>query len=151
MSHYMPPALLALFAPRPPITFKAPVEKRSNCRPQEGIAQYVQCFTHPSLQQPVEPTETPAQRREKRKLARAEANKAYIAQQLETCTRGVPFPFVIVQCLTARSVLSGDPKSSIVSGDAMKTLFVGRLVGFLRPGLVAISVICSNWASHAGL
>jgi hypothetical protein len=38
MSHYMPPSLLALFAPRQPVLFKAAPEKRSN-RPLEGVAQ----------------------------------------------------------------------------------------------------------------
>lgn len=38
MSHFMPPQLLALFAPRQPIPFKQPLEKRGN-RPLEGIAQ----------------------------------------------------------------------------------------------------------------
>jgi hypothetical protein len=112
----MPPQLLALFAPRQPIPFKQPLEKRGN-RPLEGIAQvelgiscllhgsnhfassplavfpcsivlrqYVATFTHPSLIPPPPEFETFAQRREKRKLARAEANQLYLKHQEEKCT-----------------------------------------------------------------
>ena len=66
----------------------------------------MQCFTHPSLLEPPPAFETPAQRREKRRAARAAANETAVAEQVE----------------------KWDPKA-LVSGteDAMKTLFVGRL------------------------
>jgi hypothetical protein len=48
--------------------------------------QYVQCFTHPSLLEPLTIHETPAQRREKRKAERAAANQRALEEQLEKCT-----------------------------------------------------------------
>lgn len=47
MTRYLPPSLLALFAPRPPITFKPPM-KRPKHGPITGLAQYTAEFENPA-------------------------------------------------------------------------------------------------------
>jgi len=46
MTAHLPPSLQALFAPRPPIPFLPPISKR-NCKPFEGVAQYLKEFEDP--------------------------------------------------------------------------------------------------------
>eukprot|EP00455_Lapot_gusevi_P032196 TRINITY_DN3508_c0_g1_i3.p1 TRINITY_DN3508_c0_g1~~TRINITY_DN3508_c0_g1_i3.p1 ORF type:complete len:218 (-),score=40.53 TRINITY_DN3508_c0_g1_i3:192-845(-) len=107
MSHFLPPALLAMFAPRPPLAYKPPLEKRGN-REIEGISEYVQYFLHPSQMPPPVKDETPQEVRERKKKMREERNKRFLEEQLE----------------------KWDPKgnpSPTFTDDAYKTLFVGRL------------------------
>jgi len=47
MTAHLPPSLLALFAPRPPIPYLPPIEKRK-CTPLTGMAHFVQYFEDPS-------------------------------------------------------------------------------------------------------
>ncbi len=54
----------------------------------------MQTFTHPSLLEPPVVTETPAQRREKRKLERAAANMARLEEQIAQCTHFLQFPLL---------------------------------------------------------
>lgn len=48
MSHFLPPALLALFAPRPPLEYKEPMSKRGN-RQITGIGPVRSCFLSNSV------------------------------------------------------------------------------------------------------
>ncbi|KAL8123803.1 U1 small nuclear ribonucleoprotein 70 kDa-like isoform X2 [Apium graveolens] len=100
--------LLRLFEPRPPLEYKPPPEK-NKCPPYTGMAQYVQNFAEPSqpeYAQPMEKSETPAERRQRIHQVRLEAGAKKAAEELEKYD-----PI-------------NDPN---VSGDPYKTLFVARL------------------------
>lgn len=67
MTKYLPPALLALFAPRPPLVFKPPM-KRRRTRSLSPMAPYVKHFEDPAeREEPLSMTytlfETPEERR----------------------------------------------------------------------------------------
>lgn len=101
----MPPALLALFAPRPPLEWKPPIEKRPP-RKLDGIATFKDRFVPKSQLQPIVKQETAAERK-----ARLREEKSKIHNQV----------------LRERAAL-WDPKNNPnATGDAYKTLFVARL------------------------
>jgi len=110
MTQFLPPNLLALFAPRDPIPFLPPVdklphEKKSN-HIYQGIAQYVHLFEDPVDTPPVTVVETREQRRERRKKERAEQ----VAYKLE------------------QEIALWDPNTvSDATGDPFKTLFIARV------------------------
>lgn len=86
MSHYLPPQVMAFFAPRPPLPFAAPLETRrsDSAASYEGVAPYTRFLAREM------PAPAPVVSRAERKLAIAEAREeetaARIAQGLETCT-----------------------------------------------------------------
>jgi len=110
MTKFLPPALLALFAPRPPLPFKPPVKRR---RPKRitGLAPYVAEFEDPSQRE--EPLsakftlfEKPPERAVRKRKERAE--KREMELELEAA--------------------KWNPESNPnATGDAFKTLFVARL------------------------
>jgi len=105
MAHFMPPALLALFAPRPPLEWKPPIEKRPP-RPLDGIAKFKDAFVPKDQLTPIVKQETAAERK-----ARLREEKHKIHGQV----------------LRERAAL-WDPKNNPnATGDAYKTLFVARL------------------------
>jgi len=110
MTQFLPPNLLALFAPRDPIPFLPPVdrlphEKKSN-HLYQGIAQYVHLFEDPVDTPPVTVVETREQRRDRRKKERAEQ----VAYKLE------------------QEIAMWDPNTiADNTGDPFKTLFVARV------------------------
>jgi len=105
MAHFMPPALLALFAPRPPLEWKPPINKRP-ARKLTGIAKYKDEFVPADKLEPIVKQETAAERK-----ARLRKEKSKIHAQV----------------LKERAAL-WDPKNNPNStGDAYKTLFVARL------------------------
>lgn len=110
MTQFLPPNLLALFAPRDPIPFlppfgKLPHEKRQTHNYQ-GIAQYVHLFEDPvDTPAPVQ-VETREERRERRKKEKAEQ----VAYKLE------------------QEIAVWDPNApEKETGDPFKTLFTARI------------------------
>ena len=78
VAHALPASILALFAPRPPVPFKPPIEKRK-MPPYTPIAQYVKEFEDPTETPPPAPpavVEPAEERRARKRLAREEEHKA---------------------------------------------------------------------------
>eukprot|EP00457_Paulinella_chromatophora_P011255 gb/GEZN01011385.1/.p1 GENE.gb/GEZN01011385.1/~~gb/GEZN01011385.1/.p1 ORF type:complete len:284 (+),score=40.95 gb/GEZN01011385.1/:32-853(+) len=105
MAHYLPPAVLAMFAPRPPIPYKAPVELRK-MPPPTGCAEFIERAKQFNLPEPVKnpsPAELREKKLKKRKLNAEKRKDIHIAKW--------------------------DPQKVDESAtkDAYKTLFVARL------------------------
>jgi len=110
MTQFLPPNLLALFAPRDPIPFLPPVDKlpheKKATHNYSGIAQYVHLFEDPVDTPPVTVVETREQRRERRKKERSEQ----VAYKLE------------------QEIALWDPNAVLeATSDPFKTLFVARV------------------------
>jgi len=76
MTHHLPPSLLALFAPRPPVAYLPPLEKRK-CPPLSGIVQFTGHFEDPSKvdnsnHRPIETKQQLKERKIREKLAKHE-------------------------------------------------------------------------------
>ena len=111
MTQFLPPNLLALFAPRDPIPYLPPHDKLPHEKKQthnyQGIAQYVHLFEDPVDTPALVEVETRAQRRDRRKKEKAEQ----VAYKLE------------------QEIAVWDPNTPdrIEAGDPFKTLFVARV------------------------
>ena len=86
MTQFLPPNLLALFAPRDPIPYLPPVDKLPHEKKQthnyHGIAQYVHLFEDPiDTPAPVE-VETRDERKERRKKEKAEQVAYKLEQEI---------------------------------------------------------------------
>ncbi|KAH9622513.1 hypothetical protein KSS87_005657 [Heliosperma pusillum] len=100
--------LLKLFAPRPPLEFKPPVEKKK-CAPYTGMAQFVKNFAEPGEPEyapPIKETETPAEKKARIHKLKLEKGVAKVVEDLEKYDP------------------QNDPDAT---GDPYKTLFVSRL------------------------
>jgi len=109
MTQYLPPNLLALFAPRDPIPYVPPNDKlphEKKFTPYLGVSAFLQCFEDPKDTPPPTRSETKDEKRERKRKERQEQ----VAYQLE-------------QDLALWDP-SNDPR---IAGDAFKTLFVGRI------------------------
>jgi U1 small nuclear ribonucleoprotein len=107
MTQFLPPNLLALFAPREPIKFVPPLERPKHHRrlPYTGLAQYMQLFETDLPPLPVK-TETKEEKKERKKRERLEQVQYKIEQELALW----------------------DPQNNDKSTeDPYKSLFVGRL------------------------
>lgn len=85
MTQYLPPNLLALFAPREPIPYKGPVGKlpwEKVIKPYNGIAEYVKFFEHPKDTPPPTRIETREERAERKRKERAETAAYKLEQDL---------------------------------------------------------------------
>jgi len=109
MTQYLPPNLLALFAPRDPLPYLPPVDKlpweKKNV-PYSGIAQFIQEFEDPKDTPPPTRVETRDERKERRRKERAEQVAYKLEQDLALWTPG-----------------SGPNATN----DAFKTLFITRI------------------------
>jgi len=110
MTQFLPPNLLALFAPRDPIPFLPPVDKlpheKKATHNYSGIAQYVHLFEDPVDTPPLTVVETREERRERRKKERSEQ----VAYKLE------------------QEIALWDPNAVLeATSDPFKTLFVARV------------------------
>jgi U1 small nuclear ribonucleoprotein len=115
MAQFLPSELLALFAPGPPLEYRAPVDRRSQ-RPFSGVAQFVDALeTRAEHEAAVaelaahqHKAETCEQRRARRRQERAAENNAVIAEQLKRWNPHTP--------------------SATTTSNPYATLFVARLV-----------------------
>jgi len=110
MTQFLPPNLLALFAPRDPIPYMPPVDKLPHEKKQthnyQGIANYVHLFEDPVDTPAPVGVETREERRERRKREKAEQ----VAYKLE------------------QEIALWDPNAIDSSmGDPFKTLFTARV------------------------
>ncbi|CAG0892648.1 unnamed protein product [Cyprideis torosa] len=108
MTAFLPPNLLALFAPRDPIPFLPPpsaLPHEKKAVPPTGLAGLVNLFEDPSETPPPVKAETRDERRERRKKERQEM----IAYKLE------------------QEIAMWDPATETTDTDPFKTLFVGRI------------------------
>eukprot|EP01065_Artemidia_motanka_P007956 TRINITY_DN13980_c0_g1_i1.p1 TRINITY_DN13980_c0_g1~~TRINITY_DN13980_c0_g1_i1.p1 ORF type:complete len:406 (+),score=146.31 TRINITY_DN13980_c0_g1_i1:122-1219(+) len=103
----LPPAIMALFAPRPLPPYKKPVERRK-MPPLSGVGAYCALFEteKPADLPPHRAPETKRQRKERVAAERKERNDAHIRTEL------------------AKWDPKADPK---VKGEPLNTLFVGRM------------------------
>ncbi|XP_064399888.1 U1 small nuclear ribonucleoprotein 70 kDa-like [Halichondria panicea] len=109
MTQYLPPNLLALFAPRDPIPYCAPLDVLPWDKkpwPYTGIAQYVGLFEEASETPPATRAETKDERAARKQQERTERQSAALKAQVDKWD------------------LPNDPN---VEGDPFKTLFVGRI------------------------
>lgn len=110
MTAFLPPNLLALFAPRDPIPYLSPLDKPSWLKrpwPYHGIAPYVREFEDPSETPPPTRGETRDEKTKRKRKEKIERNTKLIEEQLE----------------------QWDPHNdaNAVGTDAFKTLFIGRI------------------------
>jgi len=109
MTQYLPPNLLALFAPRDPIPYMLPLDKlpcEKKLPPYQGVAACLSHFEDPKDTPPPTRVETKDEKRERKRKERQEQ----VAYQLE-------------QDLALWDP-ANDPR---IGGDPFKTLFVGRV------------------------
>ncbi|KAL3310927.1 U1 small nuclear ribonucleoprotein 70 kDa [Cichlidogyrus casuarinus] len=81
MTQFLPPNLLALFAPRDPIPFLPPIEKHKNHRklPYTGVAQFLERFENPEDT----PTAARIETREERKTRKRKEKQEQASYKLE--------------------------------------------------------------------
>jgi len=109
MTQFLPPNLLALFAPRDPIPFLPPLDKQLHEKkrlPYGGIAEYLGIFEDPKDTPPIVKLETREERKERKLRERLEVQTYKIEQGI------------------ALWEPAGNPKSTT---DPYKTLFVARI------------------------
>uniref|UniRef100_A0A6V3LES6 U1 small nuclear ribonucleoprotein 70 kDa n=1 Tax=Lotharella globosa TaxID=91324 RepID=A0A6V3LES6_9EUKA len=106
MAHYLPPAIMALFAPRPPIPYKEPIAKRKMYS-YSGVAGFVQKLKDYDHPPPVK-KETPQERKKKRKARAKESHEKRIKIQTDKYN-------------------PNHPDNTNMTKDAFKTLYVARL------------------------
>lgn len=108
MTQFLPPSLLALFAPRPPIPYLPPPEK-NKLPSYTGVAQFTQLFEDETKRQIEEEGHMPLNRKEYRKLL----NRRKVNAQ---------------QKKNEELVKLWDPhKDQKTTGDPYKTLFIAKL------------------------
>ncbi|XP_076853191.1 U1 small nuclear ribonucleoprotein 70 kDa [Brachyhypopomus gauderio] len=110
MTQFLPPNLLALFAPRDPIPFlpqleKLPHEKHHN-QPYSGIAPFIKHFEDPRDAPPPTRAETREERLERKRREKMERRQIVVEEELKLWDP------------------HNDPNAQ---GDAFKTLFVARI------------------------
>lgn len=110
MTAFLPPNLLALFAPRDPIPYLPPLDKLSfQKRPwlYTGLGKFVRVFEDPETTPPPTRGETRDEKTERKRKEKVERTTKFMDDQLE----------------------QWDPHSdaNAVGTDAFKTLFVGRI------------------------
>eukprot|EP00096_Caligus_rogercresseyi_P008928 TRINITY_DN2926_c0_g1_i2.p1 TRINITY_DN2926_c0_g1~~TRINITY_DN2926_c0_g1_i2.p1 ORF type:complete len:177 (-),score=55.78 TRINITY_DN2926_c0_g1_i2:3735-4265(-) len=110
MTQFLPPNLLALFAPREPIPYLPPADKlpheKKVTHNYEGLGGFLSGFEEPSETPPPTRVENRDERTERKKREKAEQ----VAYKLE------------------QEIAVWDPQSrSNSTGDPFKTLFVGRI------------------------
>lgn len=110
MTQYLPPNLLALFAPRDPVPFLPPLAKlpheKVHRQPYSGIAVYVHLFEDPKDAPPPTRAETKEERMERKRREKIEKRAQEIEEELK---------------------LWDAHTDTNVQGDAFKTLFVARI------------------------
>ncbi|CAM5173531.1 unnamed protein product [Eretmochelys imbricata] len=110
MTQFLPPNLLALFAPRDPIPYLPPLEKlpheKHHNQPYCGIAPYIREFEDPRDAPPPTRAETREERMERKRREKIERRQQEVENELKMWDP------------------HNDPNAQ---GDAFKTLFVARV------------------------
>ncbi len=103
MTKYLPPSLLALFAPRPPLPFRPPVHAPKH-GPLTGVAQYVQHFEDPATVDYAAMTR-PEQIDERRARVRQQRAAKRAREAEEEAKKWTP---------SANPAATGDPRKTLV-------------------------------------
>jgi U1 small nuclear ribonucleoprotein len=109
MTQYLPPNLLALFAPRENFLYLPPLDTLPWDRkpwPYSGVSQYLGLFENPSDTPPATRGETKEERIARKRQAREERHKVTVEEKITEWDPNI------------------DPNAE---GDPFKTLFVGRI------------------------
>uniref|UniRef100_A0A8C4NDE9 U1 small nuclear ribonucleoprotein 70 kDa n=1 Tax=Eptatretus burgeri TaxID=7764 RepID=A0A8C4NDE9_EPTBU len=110
MTQFLPPNLLALFAPRDPIPFLPPLSKlpheKSHRQPYSGVAAHVHLFEDPKDAPPPTRGETKEERIERKRREKLEKRLLEVEEEVK---------------------FWDPPTDANVQGDAFKTLFVARI------------------------
>ncbi|XP_069763718.1 U1 small nuclear ribonucleoprotein 70 kDa isoform X2 [Narcine bancroftii] len=110
MTQFLPPNLLALFAPRDPVPYLPPLEKlpheKQHSQPYSGIAGFVREFEDPRDAPPPTRAETREERMERKRREKIERRQQEVENELKMWDP------------------HNDPNAQ---GDAFKTLFVARV------------------------
>jgi U1 small nuclear ribonucleoprotein 70kDa len=117
MTDKLPPQLLNLFAARPPLRYLLPADTAPEKRKTPavaGIAKYLAEI--PKHDTDYNPTDTEEINKQKRRIAKAERNRKFLRDGIETCT--LSFMLLTIDNPAADSQARGDPYC---------TLFVSRL------------------------
>jgi len=88
MTQFLPPNLLALFAPRDPIPYLPPADKLTHEKkrvPYMGIAQFAHFFEDPKDTPPPTRAETRDERRERKRREKAEQVAYKLEQEIAMC------------------------------------------------------------------
>jgi len=89
----MPPAILALFAPRPPLQYKTPPDKDKQPWPQyTGVSSFLRYFKDPKDLKPLPKHPTPLERRALKRERKLKRNQKRIAVQTRKCIIFFNFP-----------------------------------------------------------
>ncbi|XP_032126908.1 U1 small nuclear ribonucleoprotein 70 kDa, partial [Sapajus apella] len=90
MTQFLPPNLLALFAPRDPIPYLPPLEKlpheKHHNQPYCGIAPYIREFEDPRDAPPPTRAETREERMERKRREKIERRQQEVETELKMCT-----------------------------------------------------------------
>ena len=108
VAHALPASILALFAPRPPLEYMRPLEKRK-MPPYTGMASYLEHFEDPSETPPAVPIESVEDRKARKRTEKEDSKKAELDDALQKYDP------------------ANDEKINSDQADAYKTLFVARL------------------------
>jgi len=84
MAHFMPPSILALFAPNPPIKFLKMPSKKKPIQ-YTGLSDFITLAKQHSNDPIPKKSETITEKKAKRKRKRKRLNDKRIKKQLETC------------------------------------------------------------------
>lgn len=94
MTQFLPPYLLALFAPRDPVPYLPPLDKlttEKKRQPYTGLADYLDQFEDPEETPAPVKIETRLERMERKRLEKAEQNAYKLEQNLALCKNSILF------------------------------------------------------------
>lgn len=107
--HNLPPAILSLFAPRKPLPFLPPIERKEHL-PYSSVGTFLDCFEEPKEDEVLPEWKMPESRRQKRERIEKEKNDK-MKQKLQ------------------EDLMNWDPNlDEKIKGEPENTLFIGRLV-----------------------
>lgn len=135
MTDKLPQALLALFAPRPPLRWAQPTdfppEKRQTAN-IGGIGQYMQAMREYKDNDGYVPSDSWLQKRDRKKMEKKEMQAKLVQTATEQCTiTSSASPYIgallLKVCMQANILPDKPNEDPKIKGDAFKTLFVSRL------------------------
>nr|KAF6268732.1 small nuclear ribonucleoprotein U1 subunit 70 [Myotis myotis] len=139
MTQFLPPNLLALFAPRDPIPYLPPLEKlpheKHHNQPYCGIAPYIREFEDPRDAPPPTRAETREERMERKRREKIERRQQEVETELKMCKS---LPFSHISSSNPRVFLSPRSTPGACFGKG------GLLVHFLAP--TVCQALCLLWS-----
>ncbi len=121
--HYLPPNVLAMFAPRPPLPFVAPTEPKTH-EQYTGVSEFIQYMEDPNVVPKPEPYEMPLTRVQKKELKEKIRKEKHEKELMEKLAQYNP------------------KEIENATEDPYKTLFVARLVCLSIFFFVTMLIFC---------